>query len=102
MAKYYENIVIGKPICNITGLISDGTLNDYNEEIEKTYITDNRSIPNILKDLGVVKSVSEVRRNKPELFKESLTDHADCFWVRWGKRKFYVIVGPKQDYYDYL
>lgn len=102
MAKYYENIVIGKPICDIIGLISNGTVNDYNEEIEKTYITDNRSIPNILKDLGVVKSVSEVRRNKPELFKESLTDHADCFWVKWGKRKFYVIVGPKQDYYDYL
>lgn len=99
MAKYYENIVIGKPLCSVIGLISNETVNDYNEEIEKTYFTEERSIPNILKDIGVVKSASEVRRNKPELCKRSVTHYPDCFWIKWGKRRFYVIVGPEEDYY---
>lgn len=89
--RYIENIVIGYPIYPLKELISDGTDVDYSLEYNKTHFTHKRNLAAILKDIGVVQSVNEVRRNKPEYRKE-LTD-LDCFWAKWGKRKFYVIVG---------
>lgn len=89
--RYIENIVIGYPIYPLKELISDGTDADYEQAYEKTYFTHKRNLAAILKDIGVVQSVNEVRRNKPEYCKE-LAD-LDCFWAKWGKRKFYVIVG---------
>ena len=40
---------------------------------------------------GIVKSVSEVRRNKPGLVKE-LNDY-DYLEIKWGKRKLFILVG---------
>ena len=42
-------------------------------------------------DIGVAKSTSEVRRNKPELVKE-LNDY-DYLEIKWGKRKLFILVG---------
>ena len=91
MATFIENIVIGYPIVSPVRLYSDGTMEDINNENAKTYITSERNIAKILKELGVVSSIGEVRRNKPELCKDF--NDLDCFWIKWGKRKFYVIVG---------
>ena len=88
--KYIENIIIGKPLVQWHELccsdISESTL-----EQDQTYFTDERNLAKILKDVEVVKSVSEVRRNKPELCNEFT--ELDCFWIKWGKRRFWVVVG---------
>lgn len=95
MAKHFENIVIGIPLVPCGMLLSDGTTNDIIMEHDKTYFTSNRNIAQIFKELGIVSSISEVRRNKPELCTTYADDYRDCLWVKWGKRKFYVIIGRK-------
>ena len=103
MPRYIENIVIGYPLVEWWELTCSNKRDnlglpiptELTEETEKTYFTDERNIAKILKELGIVKSTSEVRRNKPELFKEFYDP--DCFWIKWGKRKFYVIVGVDVD-----
>lgn len=88
---HIENIVIGKPIVEPQELLARD-IDDW-EKIEKpkTYFTEERKLANILKDIGVVPSVSEVRRNKPQ-FMVTL-DKLDCLEVKWGKTKLYIIVG---------
>lgn len=87
----FHNVVIGKPLIEPWTLISSSK-----EEWEKfderdTLFTEERFLPAILVDAGIVKSRSEVKRNKPELYKD-LTK-PDCIWVKWGKQKIYIIVG---------
>lgn len=72
--KYIENVVIGNINGKETSLFSlESHLfainNDdwYANESDKTYYTDERFLPKILVDLGIYPSVSEVRRNRPDL-----------------------------------
>lgn len=89
--QHFENIVVGKPIVPLWELVAFSE-RDY-EEKEKaiTYFTEERSIAKILVELGVVKSISEVRRNKPN-FCEPL-NKLDCGYIKWGKQKFWLVVG---------
>lgn len=89
--RYIANIVIGKPLIDVIHLISDGSVEDDRLEREQTFFTQERNIAKILNEIGAVKSVSEVKRNKAELFKDFT--ELDCFWLKWGKKRFYVIVG---------
>ena len=89
---YIENIVIGAPIVPAMTLLGTD-IHDMLMEEAKTYFTANRCLAQILKEIEVVKSVSEVRRNKPEFCEPIKDDVLDCRWVKWGKRKFYVIIG---------
>lgn len=87
----FHNIVIGKPLVDAWTLISSTE-----EEFEKfdkkdTLFTEERFLPALLVDAGIVKSRSEVKRNKPELCIS--LDNLDCIWVKWGKQKIFIIVG---------
>lgn len=87
----FHNIVIGKPLVDAWTLISSTK-----EEFEKfdkkdTLFTKERFLPALLVDAGIVKSRSEVKRNKPELWIS--LDNLDCIWVKWGKQKIFIIVG---------
>ena len=87
----FHNVVIGKPLVAPWKLISESE-----EEFERfdkrdTLFTDERFLPAALVEAGIVSSRGEVRRNKSELCKE--LNNLDCFWVKWGKQKIYVIVG---------
>ena len=64
---YIENIVIGKPIVEPSTMFALDEEDWRNVEEEKTYYTEERFLPRILVDIGVYPSVSEIRRNKPEL-----------------------------------
>lgn len=64
---YIENIVIGKPIVEPSTMFALDEDDWKNVEKEKTYYTEERFLPRILVDIGVYPSVSEIRRNKPEL-----------------------------------
>lgn len=91
--KYIENIVIGTPIVSPESIFASSD-NDWNAiEKEKTYYTDERFLPRILVDLGIYPSISEIRRNKPQLVKslDSL-DFIDSLKVK-KKRKLWILVG---------
>ena len=91
MAGYIENIVIGKPIASEASMFALNEEDWEQVEKEKTYWTEERNLAVILKELGVVKSVSEVRRNKPQLYVK--LDKLDYMEIKWGKRKLFVLVG---------
>ena len=92
MAEYIENIVIGIPLVLAMTLLGN-TVDDMISEEYKTYFTHCRNLAVILKEIGIVSSVGEVKRNKPELCKPFDADFTDCRWIKWGKRKLYVIIG---------
>ena len=86
-----HNIVIGTPLCDPSLLISSTKEEWESSDRADTLFTKNRFLPAVLKEAGVVPSASEVRRNRPDLV-VSLTD-LDCFWVKWGKQRIYIVVG---------
>lgn len=91
MATYIENIVVGKPIVDPSEIFAKDKEDWEQVEKEKTIWTEERSLAVILKDIGVVKSVSEVRRNKPQLCIK--LDNLDYMEIKWGKRKLFVLIG---------
>jgi len=87
----YENVVIGKPVCELIDLYAT-TADDWDfNECGKTLFTKERFLPKILVDCGVAKSTSEVRRNKPEFVRT--LDKLDFEEVKWGKKRIYICVG---------
>lgn len=89
--RHIENIVIGKPIVEVENLLSLNWMDWESIEKEKTFFTEERNFAKILKELGIVSSTSEVRRNKPELCVPFTS--LDCKEIKWGKNKFYVVIG---------
>lgn len=88
---YIENVVIGKPVAEVAEIFAFNE-NDWNiNEKHKTHYTTERFLPKLLVECGLVKSTSEVIRNKPE-YKRMLDDI--CFIeIKWGKRKLFILVG---------
>lgn len=64
---YTENIVIGKPIATPQEMFAKDEDDWLKIEKEKTYYTEERFLPKILVELGIYPSISEIRRNKPNL-----------------------------------
>lgn len=88
---FIENIIIGNPIVEPKEIFAFDDNDWENIEKPKTLFTEERNLAAILKEIGIVKSISEVRRNKPELCVQ-LND-LDFMKVKWGKRFFFVLVG---------
>lgn len=87
----FHNIVIGQPLVDASTLLSRNQEEWERFDKKDTLFTNERFLPAALVEAGVVKSRNEVRRNKPELCKELI--EPDCFWVKWGKQRIYIIVG---------
>lgn len=95
---YIENIVIGKPICSPELMFAENTELWETVEKDKTYFTEERFLPRILVDLGIYPSVSEIRRNKPELIitldTPDFIDGIDETGLKVSKkRKLWILVG---------
>lgn len=90
---YIENIVVGKPIVEPSAMFAVDE-DDWNKvEKEKTYYTEEKFLPRILVDIGIYPSVSEIRRNKPELMVElNQLDFIDNLKVS-KKRRLWILVG---------
>ena len=86
----FQNVVIGYPIVDPKELIALDD-RDWESEKENTLFTNCRFLPNVLKEAGIVKSTSEVRKNKPELV--ITLDKIDSFMLKYGKKRLYIIVG---------
>ena len=94
MTQYIENVVVGKvglPIIDEVELLALNKEDFEQTEKEKTLYTNERYLPKILVEIGVVKSTSEVRRNKPQ-FNITL-DEIGYREIKWGKRKIFIVVG---------
>ena len=86
-----RNVVIGKPLVQPQSLLALN--NEVWEKTEKeiTTFTDERWLPAIMVQSGIVSSISEVKRNKPQFVK--LLDTVDFLEIKWGKSRLYIIVG---------
>ena len=58
---------------------------------DNIYYTEERFLPKLMVDLGIVKSISEVRRNQPKLVKK--LDSLDYIELKWGKNYLFILVG---------
>lgn len=86
---YFENIIVQDSEVNPIEMLC---VNDFDWEYiekQKTIWTNERYLPRILVDSGVVKSTSEVRRNKPE-YNITLPQNK-YLEIKWGKRKFWIL-----------
>ena len=86
-----QNVVVGTPLVHPSQLFASD-LKDWevNEKVN-TLFTNERFLPRILVAVGIAKSTSEVRKNRPELVKV-LTD-VDFLRVKWGKKFLWIVVG---------
>ena len=87
----FLNVVIGKPLVDPKTLLALDDLDWKNNEQPQTLFTETRYLPAVMKEAGVVQSTSEVRKNRPDL--NISLENPDCLWVKWGKKRRYVIVG---------
>ena len=87
----FLNVVIGKPLVDPKTLLALDDLDWKNNEQPQILFTETRYLPAVMKEAGVVQSTSEVRKNRPDL--NISLENPDCLWVKWGKKRLYVIVG---------
>lgn len=91
--SYIENIVVGKPIANPQEMFAKDEEDWLRIEQEKTYYTEERFLPKILVELGIYPSISEIRRNKPNLMVSlDKVDFIDNLKVS-KKRRLWILVG---------
>ena len=87
----FENIVIGNPIYPAPMLFANSPEDWCEVEIDKTMFTEERFLPTIMKEAGIVSSISEVRRNRKDLC--ITLDKPDFIKIKWGKRFLFILVG---------
>lgn len=90
MAIKTKDIIIGKPIVE-PWYIFCKEKEEWNKIKDDMYYTEERFLPKIMVDLGIVKSISEVRRNKPELIIN--LNKLDYLEIKWGKSYLFILVG---------
>ena len=96
MKSHIENIVVGKPIVSLDVLLGDGKSNDYLDVT--VFENEERFLPRVLAKYKIMSSVSEVRRNKPELVKN--LDSLDFMELKIGKKRICIVVGAADDEYN--
>lgn len=94
LMKYIENIVINSPLVPPEEIFASSYEDWINNEQDKTFYANEIFLPKIMVELGIVKSISEIRRNKPELVRE-LNDY-DYLEVKWGKKRLFILVGKTE------
>ena len=91
--KYIENVVIGHIDVSEQDLFAVNAADWQQNEFDKTFNTNERFLPKILVDLGIYSSISEIRRNKPELF-ITLDKKDFIFKLKVAKKRFlWIAVG---------
>lgn len=90
----YENVIIGHPLISPCNLLARDTKDYFENELNKTLFTHTRFLPKVMVEAGLVKSTSEVRRNRPDLM--ITLDKPDFIKVKWGKRFLFIIIGEER------
>lgn len=88
----YQNIIVGQPLIGTPKHLFSYNNEDWIlNEFKNTLWTNERYLPKILVDAGIVNSTSEVRRNRPDLVKT--LNCLDFIEVKWGKKRVFILVG---------
>lgn len=87
----FHNVVVGKPIVDPKELLATDEKDWEENEKGLTLFTETRFLPAIMKEVGIVQSTGEVRRNKPKLM--ITLDKPDCINIKQGKKFLYIVVG---------
>lgn len=87
----FQNVVVGTPLVEPWELLAFNQKDWEENEKPITLFTETRYLPAIMKEAGIVKSTSEVRRNKPALM--ITLDKPDFINLKWGKRHPFILVG---------
>ena len=91
--KYIENVVIGTPVVEPLLMFASDKDDWIKNEQDKTHYTEERFLPKILVELGIYPSISEIRRNKPNLMM-SLNEVDFMNEIKISKkRKLWILVG---------
>lgn len=91
MNKHIENVVVGKLLVKESEMFAFNEEDWETVEKEKTLFTEERFLPKILKEAGIVPSTNEVKRNKPHLCRS--VESFEFLYVEWGKKKIWIAVG---------
>lgn len=95
--RYIENIVIGTPLIPSDELLAKDIDDWKMNEFKRTYFTNERFLPKILVKIGIYPSVSEIRRNRPDLMIE-LNEIGFIDKLRVAKNRFvWIVVGGNRD-----
>ena len=95
-------IIIGKLLVPEKELFADS---DKDWELQKpfAYYTNDRYLPKILKDIGLISSYGELKRNKPQY--NITLNKPDYLELKWGKHPLWIGVGVDEkdliEYFDY-
>lgn len=87
----FHNVIIGTPLVTPDNLFAYSAEDWDKNEFKDTLFTQDKFLPKVMVDAGLVKSVSEVRRNQPRL--SVMLNRPDFLEVKWGKNKIYICVG---------
>ena len=90
MASKIQDVIVGKPIVDPWYMFCEEQ-NGWGKVKDSVYYTEERFLPKIMVDLGIVKSISEVRRNKPQLMIK--LNKLDYIEIKWGKSYLFILVG---------
>lgn len=86
-----QNIVIGEPLIEPWHMFSNSEADFEKNDRQNTLFTEERFLPKLMVQAGIVKSINEVRRNRPELVKS--LDTPDFLEIKWGKKRLFIQVG---------
>ena len=89
--KHVENVIIGKLMCAPCQLFAMNSQDWIENEQNKTLFTNERFLPKLMVECGLVNSISEVRRNQPALVRT--LNSLDFIEIKWGKKKLFMGVG---------
>lgn len=87
----FMNVVIGEPLCSPQDVLAFDEKDWEENEKKQTLFTHSRYLPAIMKEAGIVSSISEVRRNRPDL--SIVLTKPDFIEVKWGKKRLFIVVG---------
>ena len=86
MNEVHRNIVINSTLLSPEYMFASSHEDWINVEQDKTYYTEETFLPKIMVDIGIVKSINEVRRNKPNLLIN--LDKYDYIEIKWGRGNY--------------
>ena len=85
-----KDIVIGDPICHPWYMFCN-EYEEWDSVKDDVIFTKERYLPKLMVECGIVDSISEVRRNRPELVTN--LDKPAFMEIKWGKSRLYIQIG---------
>ena len=90
----FQNVIIDTPLVHPSHLFAFNEQDWEENEKDNTLTTSERFLPRILVEAGLVKSTSEIKRNKPEFW--ITLEKTDFLEIKWGKKRLFICVGEKE------